>query len=121
MSTTNQSQLAGATPFPPQHQAQQPGIESLMNPRPLFDNPLYKAAGKLENKVAIITGGDSGIGRAVAVAYAREGADVAIVYFNEHEDAKETKKAVSHMEGVVLPLREMWVMKLFASKSLTKP
>lgn len=94
MSTTNQSQLAGATPFPPQHQAQQPGIESLMNPRPLFDNPLYKAAGKLENKVAIITGGDSGIGRAVAVAYAREGADVAIVYFNEHEDAKETKKAV---------------------------
>ena len=94
MSTTNQSQNTGSTPYPPQHQVQQPGIESLMNPLPLFDNPLYKSAGKLENKVAIITGGDSGIGRAVAVAYAREGADVVIVYLNEHEDAKATKKAV---------------------------
>ena len=94
MSTTNQSQNTGSTPYPPQHQEQQPGIESLMNPLPLFDNPLYKPASKLENKVAIITGGDSGIGRGVAVAYAREGADVVIVYLNEHEDAKTTKKAV---------------------------
>lgn len=94
MSTSNQSQNTAPTPFPPQHQAQQPGIESMMNPQPLFDNPLYKAAGKLKNKVAIITGGDSGIGRAVAVAYAREGANVVIVYLNEHEDAKLTKQRV---------------------------
>lgn len=77
--------------FPPQHQNGQPGIESQMNPRPEFDNTAYKAAGKLKDKVALITGGDSGIGRAIAVAYAKEGADVIIVYLNEHGDAEETK------------------------------
>ncbi|HHW38150.1 MAG TPA: glucose 1-dehydrogenase [Bacillales bacterium] len=82
------------TPFPPQHQNQQPGIESLMNPRPAYDNPNYKGSGKLQDKVAIITGGDSGQGRAIAVAFAKEGADVAIVYLNEHNDAKETKQVV---------------------------
>ncbi|CAG7648376.1 SDR family oxidoreductase [Paenibacillus allorhizosphaerae] len=80
--------------FPPQHQQQQPGIESQMNPRPVFEDSKYKAAGKLKDKAAIITGGDSGIGRAVAVTYAKEGADVAIVYLNEHEDAQETKRQV---------------------------
>lgn len=95
MNTSNQNTATGGpTPFPPQHQDQQPGLESLMNPQPLYDNPNYKAAGKLLNKVAIITGGDSGIGRAVAVAFAKEGADVAIVYLNEHEDAKLTKQKV---------------------------
>lgn len=80
--------------LPPQHQEQQPGIESKMSPAPQFEKPTYKAAGKLTGKVAMITGGDSGIGRAVAVTYAKEGADVAIVYLNEHKDAEETKRQV---------------------------
>ncbi|MGG6313719.1 SDR family oxidoreductase [Paenibacillus macerans] len=79
--------------MPPQHQNQQPGIESDMHPRPVFEGS-YKAAGKLKGKAALITGGDSGIGRAVAVAYAKEGADVAIVYLNEHGDAATTKQEV---------------------------
>ncbi|MBB3109867.1 NAD(P)-dependent dehydrogenase (short-subunit alcohol dehydrogenase family) [Paenibacillus phyllosphaerae] len=82
------------TELPAQHQNQQPGIESEMNPRPLFDNPSYAAAGKLKGKSAIITGGDSGIGRAVAVTFAKEGADVAIVYLSEDNDAQETKRLV---------------------------
>ena len=79
--------------LPPQHQNHQPGIESEMHPRPEYEGN-YKAAGKLKGKVALITGGDSGIGRAVAVAYAKEGADVAIVYLNEHEDANVTRQEV---------------------------
>lgn len=79
--------------MPPQHQNQRPGNEEEMNPRPEYEGN-YKAAGKLKGKVALITGGDSGIGRAVAVAYAKEGADVAIVYLNENEDAKQTKQEV---------------------------
>lgn len=78
--------------FPPQHQNQQPGIESEMSPRPQFDSPAYLPAGKLKGKVAVISGGDSGIGRAVSVAFAKEGADMAIVYLNEDGDAQETKR-----------------------------
>jgi len=79
---------------PGQQQARRPGLESEMTPRPKTVKFEYKAAGKLEGKAAIITGGDSGIGRAVAIDFAKEGADVAVLYLNEHEDAKETKKLV---------------------------
>jgi NAD(P)-dependent dehydrogenase (short-subunit alcohol dehydrogenase family) len=77
-------------------QTRQPGLEYLMIPRPVYDNPHYIGTGKLNNKVAIISGGDSGIGRAVAVAFAKEGADLVIAYFDEHEDARETKQAIEH-------------------------
>lgn len=80
--------------LPPQHQTKHPGLESQMNPKPIFDDPDYKASGKLKDKTALITGGDSGIGRAVAVAYAKEGADLSIIYYDEHEDAEATKKIV---------------------------
>jgi NAD(P)-dependent dehydrogenase (short-subunit alcohol dehydrogenase family) len=79
---------------PPQHQDRQPGVESEMTPRPRAEDHTYRGSGKLENKVALITGGDSGIGRAVAIAFAKEGADVAIAYLNEHGDAQETRALV---------------------------
>ena len=80
--------------FPPQHQDRQPGLESEMNPLPAFEDNKYKAAGKLTGKAAIITGGDSGFGRAVAIHFAKEGADVVVAYLNEHQDAEETKRQV---------------------------
>ena len=79
---------------PPQTQDQQPGIESEMTPLPRAEDRKYRGSGKLEGKVALITGGDSCIGRAVAIVYAKEGADVVISYLNEHDDAKETKRQV---------------------------
>jgi NAD(P)-dependent dehydrogenase (short-subunit alcohol dehydrogenase family) len=91
-------------PFPAQHQSK-PGIEAKMEPRPEYEAPLYKGAGKLKDKVAIVTGGDSGIGRAVAVLYAREGANVAIVYLpEEQEDAEETRAAIESEGGRALLL-----------------
>ncbi len=79
---------------PPQYQRRQPGREYKMRPQPRSGASEYVGCGKLRDKVALITGGDSGIGRAVAVLYAKEGADVAIVYLNEHRDARETKRLV---------------------------
>lgn len=79
---------------PPQHQPHQPGREHEMRPRPVYIRDDYRGAHKLDNRIALITGGDSGIGRAVAVHYAREGAHVAIVYLDEHRDAEETKRLV---------------------------
>jgi len=79
--------------IPPQQQHQQPGIEKKMDPKPIYDND-EPGCGKLKNMVAIITGGDSGIGRSVAIQFAKEGADVVIAYLNEHEDAKETAEGI---------------------------
>src|SRR5438132_9465520 len=87
-----------ANPMPKQHHAK-PGIESEIEPRPMFDNPAYRGSGKLEDMVALITGGDSGIGRAVAVLFAREGADVAIVYLSADSDAEETRRVIEENEG----------------------
>lgn len=83
--------------FPAQHQDQQPGCEARMDPKPQYDNPAYKPAGKLAGKRALITGGDSGIGRAVALHYAKEGADVAILYLNEHGDAEQTQREIAQL------------------------
>ncbi len=82
------------SPMPAQHQ-EKPGIESKIRPRPEYEAPLYTGSGKLRDRVALITGGDSGIGRAVAVLFAREGANVGIVYLDEEQsDAEETRSAV---------------------------
>ena len=90
--------------FPPQHQDVQPGMEYLMKPRPIFNNPYYRPAGKLIGKVAIITGGDSGIGRAVAVGFAKEGATIVIAYYNEDKDAEETKNFIERLGGTCILL-----------------
>src|SRR3954466_12471681 len=83
-------------PKPPQPSQQQdpPGLESAMDPKPDCGEETYKGSGKLTGRAALITGGDSGIGRAIAIAFAREGADVAVVYLDEHDDARETARWV---------------------------
>jgi len=91
-------------PFPKQHQ-EAPGLESKLTPPPRYEAEAYRPAGKLENKVALVTGGDSGIGRAVALLYAREGAKVAIAYLPEEQsDADETRTAIEGVGGECLPI-----------------
>ncbi|MCL7747550.1 SDR family oxidoreductase [Halalkalibacter alkaliphilus] len=96
--------------FPPQEQDQQPGLEYPMIPNPIAENPHYIGSGKLKDKVAIITGGDSGIGRATAIAFAKEGANVVIAYLNEHIDANATKKRIEEIGkeclAIAIDLRE---------------
>jgi len=86
--------MADRKTLPPQHQTHQPGKTAPMHPKPQDRMERYKAAGKLEGRKAIVTGGDSGIGRAVAIGFAKEGADIAIVYLEESDDAQETKRLV---------------------------
>ncbi|MBY0223108.1 SDR family oxidoreductase [Mammaliicoccus sciuri] len=86
-----------ALTVPEQRQYHQPGREALMVPRPIIENPNYLGSGKLKGKTALITGGDSGIGAATAIAFAKEGADVAIAYLDEHEDAKRTKDRIEEL------------------------
>jgi NAD(P)-dependent dehydrogenase (short-subunit alcohol dehydrogenase family) len=93
-----------ASKFKTQKQ-KKPGMESKMTPKPEYISKKYKASGKLINKIAVITGGDSGIGRSVAVHYAHEGADIAIVYLSENKDAKETKKLVEAQNRKCLLLK----------------
>jgi NAD(P)-dependent dehydrogenase (short-subunit alcohol dehydrogenase family) len=83
-------------PLREEQEQPRPGIEAKMHPEPVFDNPDSKGSGKLDNKIAFITGADSGIGRAVAILFAKEGADIVNVYLNEHEDAKLTDAAVKN-------------------------
>lgn len=87
---------------PEQSQDVQPGMEYLMDPLPIFDNPNYKGSGKLKGKVAIVTGGDSGLGRACSIAFIKEGAKVVIVYYDETKDALETKRYIEMLGGECL-------------------
>jgi len=109
---------------PEQEQEIQPGREYLMNPKPVFDNPKYKGSDKLKGKVAIITGGDSGLGKAAAIAFVKEGAKVVIPYYNEHIDAKNTKDYIENMGGECLfiagDLTDREFSKLIVKETLKK-
>src|SRR3982751_2005311 len=104
MSTHNPLEKGPKPPFPDQPQPE-PGLESEMRPRPDYGETSYTGSGKLKGRAALITGGDSGIGRAVALAFAREGADVVISYLNEEPDARETVRVVeqSGRKAIAVP------------------
>lgn len=109
------------TPIAPeQHQNGLVGLEYKMEPLPIFDNPYYKGSEKLKDKVIILTGGDSGLGRAAAIAYAKEGANLVIPYYNEHEDAKCTKRIIEHYGGKCLLLSGDISKKDFCKEIVTK-
>ena len=105
---------------PPQQQNRRPGLETDMTPRPKSDNPTHRGTGKLFGKVALITGGDSGIGRAVAISFAREGADIVILYFDEHHDAKETTSLVEKEGRRCLAISGDVGMQAFCTESVEK-
>lgn len=105
---------------PEQAQTRQPGMEYLMNPLPVFDNPNYKGSGKLKGKVAIVTGGDSGLGRSCAIAFAKEGAKLVIPYYNEHEDAEYTKKYIENLGGECMLLSGDIAEKKFSEEIVEK-
>jgi NAD(P)-dependent dehydrogenase (short-subunit alcohol dehydrogenase family) len=103
----------------PQHQ-QRPGIELKMQPQPVADNLKTKGSGKLYNKVALITGGDSGIGRAVAILFAKEGADVSIIYYDEHTDAKDTQQNIEQYGRTCLLIPGDLTKEKFCSSAVAK-
>lgn len=105
---------------PEQSQPNQPGFEYIMKPLPIFDNPNYKGSGKLNGKVAIITGGDSGLGRAASIAYIKEGAKVVIVYLNETKDAIDTKNYIEQLRGECLLIKGDITRKDFSKEIVTK-
>ena len=106
MQTPQTYQTPAQTPavFPPQHQGTQPGDSRVMNPVPVTDNPNYKPSGKLTGRVALISGGDSGIGQAVAIAFAKEGADIVIPYLQEDSNAQDTQRAVEGLGRRCIPI-----------------
>jgi NAD(P)-dependent dehydrogenase (short-subunit alcohol dehydrogenase family) len=105
---------------PPQHQDRQPGLEAEMTPRPKSEAATHQGTGKLLGKVALITGGDSGIGRAVAVSFAREGADVMVLYLDEHQDAEETTGLVEQEGHRCVTMAGDVGTKTFCAASLAK-
>jgi len=113
------ARLYPAPPFPKQHH-QKPGSEAALDPPPLYDAPFYLGSKKLAHKVALITGGDSGIGRAVAVLFAREGANIALAYLNEHEDARLTKERVEAEGGKCLLIPGDVTSQKFCEKAVAR-
>lgn len=102
--------------FTKQKQATQPGIEANMNPTPIFEDPNYVTSNKLKEKVAIISGGDSGIGKAVAILFAKEGADIVIAYYNESQDANNTKEIIENLGRKCLTIQGDLKDENFANK-----
>lgn len=108
------------TAQPPQHQDVQPGKEHDMHPRPQSRMENYKAAGKLKGKIALVSGGDSGIGRAICIGFAKEGADVAFIYLNEGKDAKETEDLIRAEGRRALPIRGDIGRRAFCDEAVEK-